>query len=1193
TGLQITPDFIVTLGETVLIRNVDYTVEYGNNINAGTGAGILTITGAGNYTGETSITFDIAQADISGALIAPVSSQIYTGSAIEPEVTVTLDETILESGTDYTVSYVNNTAIGTATVTVTGCGNYTGSPASVNFEIVPKDISEAVISAVPDQTYTGSAIEPSFTVTLNGTPLVYGTDYSVGYSNNIDAGTASVTVTGYGIYTGSASATFAITQLSLEDAGITIDQSADLTYTGSQIAPLFTVILGETELHTGDDFSVEYGDNINAGTGAGSITITGTGNYSGEASVTFDIAPASITGSTVTIVNTPVYTGGSVAPSFTVTLPDERVLGENDYTFEVSSTTGFAAGTDTASLVVRGAGNYTGELDPVTFTIVPAEINSATVAAIADQTYTGSAIEPEITVTLNDTTLVRGTDYTVSYANNTAIGTATATVTGCGNYTGSPGSVTFEIVQASISGAIISAIPDQTYTGSAIEPDVTVTLGDDTLVRGTDYTVSYADNTAIGRATVTVTGCGNYSGTLEPVTFNIVPIDISQAVISEIPDQTYTGSAIEPAVTVTFGDVILERDTEYTVSYADNTDVGTATVTVTGCGIYSGSPASVTFTIIPADINSATVAAIADQTYNGLPLFPEVTLTFGGAALTSGTDYNVSFSENTEVGTAHITVTGTGNFTGENTGVTFSIIGIDIANATIGSIAPLTYTGSALTPELTVRYNGTVLAENTDYRIAYGSNTNAGTATVTLTGIGHFRGTNTGATFTIAPASISEAVIADISSQTYCASAITPPVSVSLNGAALTAGTDYTVAYSDNTNAGTASVTITGCGNYTGSPEAATFTIAPLDISGASVAAIADHTYAGSQIRPFVTIRINGRTLISGTDYETAYTDNIEVGTANVAISGVGNYTGSITTTFNIVAAVPTEPDNPTVTPGTDPTVSPAPTDPPTTETPTAAPTETPSGSARGVESFVERLYTVALGRASDPAGQQAWVDAIRERGETGADVARGFLYSDEFLNKDCSNEEFVQTLYQTFFGRAADEDGLAAWVGVLEGGVTRQNVIEGFINSTEWANLCLTYGISSGGAGVPDIEIEPNDDVIAFCTRLYTTCLGRNADQRGLMAWARQLANRRDTGAGAARGFFFSSEFLHQNVDNGEFVRRLYLTFMGREPDEAGYNAWVGQLDSGVSRNEVFEGFVGSQEFTDICSKYGIIRGD
>ena len=244
-----------------------------------------------------------------------------------------------------------------------------------------------------------------------------------------------------------------------------------------------------------------------------------------------------------------------------------------------------------------------------------------------------------------------------------------------------------------------------------------------------------------------------------------------------------------------------------------------------------------------------------------------------------------------------------------------------------------------------------------------------------------------------------------------------------------------------------------------------------------------------------------------------------------------------------------------------------------------------------GVGGFVDRLYVIALGRSSDPVGRADWIAAITERGNTGADAARGFLYSDEFLNKQVTNEDFVRILYRTFFDREPDTDGFNAWVNALSNGASKQDVIEGFINSTEWANLCLLYGIASGGTGVPNIEVEPNQATIDFCTRLYTTCLGRDADSSGLMAWARQLANRRDSGSGAARGFFFSSEFIGQNVDNGEYVRRLYRTFMGREADEEGYTAWVAQLDEGVSREAVFAGFAESPEFTRICAQYGIER--
>ena len=245
-----------------------------------------------------------------------------------------------------------------------------------------------------------------------------------------------------------------------------------------------------------------------------------------------------------------------------------------------------------------------------------------------------------------------------------------------------------------------------------------------------------------------------------------------------------------------------------------------------------------------------------------------------------------------------------------------------------------------------------------------------------------------------------------------------------------------------------------------------------------------------------------------------------------------------------------------------------------------------------GVSGFVERLYTVALGRSSDPAGKQNWIDAITSGANTGADAARGFLLSPEFVNSEMTTTEFVYVLYRTFFGREPDRAGRISWINAINDGASREEVINGFINSTEWANLCLSYGINSGGSAAPNIEVEPNSATIEFATRLYTTCLNRNADENGMMAWARQLANQRDTGTGSARGFFFSEEFTRQNVSNDEFVNRLYRTFMGREADEAGFTAWVAQLDNGVSREEVFNGFAESPEFARICASYGIIKG-
>ncbi|MCD8334330.1 MAG: S8 family serine peptidase, partial [Clostridiales bacterium] len=127
-----------------------------------------------------------------------------------------------------------------------------------------------------------------------------------------------------------------------------------------------------------------------------------------------------------------------------------------------------------------------------------------------------------------------------------------------------------------------------TYDGTAKEPKVTVQCGGLVLTQGTDYTVTYSDNVAAGTATVTVTGTGDYTGTVE-TTFVIAVADLSACTVTlSATSYTYDGSAKKPTVTVKNGSVTLVENTDYTVAYTNNVNYGTATVTITGTGSYSG-----------------------------------------------------------------------------------------------------------------------------------------------------------------------------------------------------------------------------------------------------------------------------------------------------------------------------------------------------------------------------------------------------------------------------------------------------------------------------------------------------------------------------------------------------------------------------------------------------------------------------
>lgn len=143
----------------------------------------------------------------------------------------------------------------------------------------------------------------------------------------------------------------------------------------------------------------------------------------------------------------------------------------------------------------------------------PVSMSKVTVSAIADQPYTGSAVRPSVSISYDGSALVEGEDYEVAYSNNTNAGTATVTITGKGLYYGSV-TKTFKISPKTLSSAVISPVKAQKYTGSGIEPAFTVTLDGKTLVKGTDYSVSYSDNVKGGTATLTVKGINNYSGTV-------------------------------------------------------------------------------------------------------------------------------------------------------------------------------------------------------------------------------------------------------------------------------------------------------------------------------------------------------------------------------------------------------------------------------------------------------------------------------------------------------------------------------------------------------------------------------------------------------------------------------------------------------------------------------------------------------
>ncbi len=591
-----------------------------------------------------------------------IGDQVYTGAPVKPVPVVTYHDIVL-SDKDYTVSYSNNTKVAdrnavnaktgasiAPTVTVRGKGNYAGT-AVATFAITPYDLSSAHADDIL-LVYNGRGQKGKSKVTcMPGTKvltLAENKDYTLKYfrkdmtapedqtkdtpcGNNgpADAGEYRVVVTGEGNYKGSTWFTerivkseYNITKASLSsipaqdyDHGKAFVLEADQVENPAEQTRVikksgktmqdytFIVTTGGKKLIYGDDYTLTYVDNDKVGTAT--VTVTGTGDgitgYTGSKTTTFKIngIPFSSVKNRHAFVSAMEYD------------PNVHEYKQDDY--------------DTGFYLQEGTGQ---------------------------------------------TDLIKNTDYTVTYENNTGVGTATVTYTGMGRYTGSVRK-TFKITGVAMSSVkLVTDLSGSTgsdgiaqyrhsydpklkgfvYTGRPFyvaglpapedpglledsqDYGIKLTYTDPgtkevrTLVKGSDYSVSYLNNVLPGTATVIFTGKGLYSGEIKK-TFAIKPYSLNEdqnimefikdRVEVTLPDASYayTKGGVKPAVTVSYRygikRTILTEGTDYTVTYKNNNEVTTAqtknlpTLVVSGKGAFSGSAPVKEFKITAADLAEA------------------------------------------------------------------------------------------------------------------------------------------------------------------------------------------------------------------------------------------------------------------------------------------------------------------------------------------------------------------------------------------------------------------------------------------------------------------------------------------------------------------------------------------------------------------------------------------------------------
>jgi len=781
TGQAQTPTLEVKDGTTVLTQDNDYTLSYSDNINVGTAT--VTITGTGNYSGTKQVTFDITTKSLTITGLTG-DDKVYDNTASSTASgTASLlgveenDDVSLGGSPDFTFTSSNvgtGITINTTGYTISGAdsGNYTLTQPTLSADITAKELTitgltgdDKVYDNTTSATASGTAsllgVEENDDVSLSGTPVFTFSSSNVGTDITINTTGYTISEADAGNYTLTQPTLSAdITAKELTITGLTgddkvYDNKASATASGTAsllgVEENDDVSLGGTPDFTFASSNVGTGITINT-TG---YTISGAdaGNYT----LTQPTLSADITAKVLTITADDKSKGfGEADPALTVSYTGFVNDGDQDDlsgTLSISRATGEAANTYAITASGLTATNYAITYVAGTFTIASKSITSAdiTTATIADLVYTGQAQTPTLAVKDGTTVLTQATDYTLSYVDNTNVGTATVTITGTGDYSGTK-TVTFTITKASLtitaddkSKGFGEADPTLTvsYTGFVNDEDQDDLSGTLSISRATGEAANTYAITASG-LTATNYAITYVAGTFTIASKSITSVDITTATIADL---VYTGQAQTPTLAVKDGTTVLTQATDYTLSYSDNINVGTATVTITGTGDYSGTKA-VTFTI-----TKASLTITADDKSKGFGE-SDPTLTASYAGFVSGEDQDdlsgtLLISRATGEAANIYAITASG-LTATNYAITYvagtftiaskSITSADITTATI---ADLVYTGQAQTPTLAVKDGTTVLTQATDYTLSYVDNINVGTATVTITGTGDYSGTKT------------------------------------------------------------------------------------------------------------------------------------------------------------------------------------------------------------------------------------------------------------------------------------------------------------------------------------------------------------------------------------------------------------------------------------------------------------------
>ena len=931
--------------------------------------GIPTAKNAGTYRVYYYVKGDENHNDIAGddyyvdATIAPrvVNSQnnlkivvpdvVYTGSALTPTVTVKDGDTVIDPS-EYTVSYSNNTVVtNNAKVTITdkAGGNYNVyGDATFNILKAPPTYTAPVAKdlyynmnvqglVTAGSTNHGTLYYSSDGVNFQLTPEaanLYGTEAKVYPTYYRLIGDANHSDIGNGTDQPAVYLPVTIKAKPVKSPEIIISPNV-YAYDGTAKQPSVTVRDGGTVIPT-TEYTVEYKDNVNAGTATVVIKDNPNGNYDVSGTAPFSIVAQQPGVTPPTPISGLIYN----ASLQNLILVGTAVGGTMEYSLDGTNySTSIPQGKDAKQYAVyyrvKGDGNHEDrEAVTVYATISPKTVSAPTISLSSSSlVYDGSAKEPSVTVK-DGQNVIPASEYTVEYSNNVNVGTGMVIVMdkNGGNYIVN-GSTTFQIISADAGITPPTPKTDLVYTGKA-----QVLINEGSAKGGTmEYSLdrnTYTTEAPTGtdakeyKVYYRVKGDANHGDeTATSLSVIISPKTLSQAeIILQPANYVYDGTEKQPAVTVMDGELKVPAS-EYTVKYSDNQKVGTGTVTLVdkdgGNYIVSG---TANFAIISAVPGVTLPTAKTDLVYNG----SAQELITAGNAVGGTMEYsldNKNYSTKVPTGTdakqynVYFRVIGNDGHDGMDPVSMIVKIGAKTVSNPSMELSPATnvYTGKALTPTVTLKDGDTgAVIPASEYTVSYSNNINIGTANIAIKDNpgGNYTVSLT-TTFIINDPNIGFQAPKPISGMVYNGKAQNLVIAGMATEGVLQYSLDgktYSTAIPEGTNAATYTVwyrVLDPTGNVKKGPETFSVTISPK-----SVLISATLTGLSTQSIPALTVVDEQDNALLKDDYVVTYKDSqgMEVTPTNgqlpegdyaIIVRPTGNYSGpSISTTFHVRGAL-------------------------------------------------------------------------------------------------------------------------------------------------------------------------------------------------------------------------------------------------------------------------------------------------